>query len=507
MDKAGLDSQGMIGAMQKGLASMTEPGQSATATFKNTVDAIQGFIDKGDDASARDLAGQLFGTKGAAKFVGALKTGSINLADLAAGAGLTGDSINAAAGETADFSEKWQLVKNRASVALEPLGSQVFNTLGEALEKVMPYLEGIAKWLGENPAAVQMMAIGLGVLAVAFGIAAVATWAMNSAMLANPITWIILAVVALIAAVLLLVTHWDAVVAWLKDVWGAIVDWFKGTLDAIAEWWSGVWQGIVDFFTNLWQGLVDWYMGVWAAIIAWVRGVITAYVGFWRSVWQGIVDFFRGLWEGTIAWVRNLFETAIAGWRAIFGAVAAWFAGLWDNLKKGWTTVWDGITGFFKGIPDTIKGFFSGIGTWLYDKGKDLVQGLMDGVKTMAGKVGSFFLDLLPGWIVGPFKAALGIHSPSKVFSEYGANTIEGYLHGIQAGKVDLDREMANLIDQQQLKVASNFTGSWATPAAPGGASSSGEEFHYHAAENRSLSAEEELYAALASPRAKGGNG
>ena len=38
-------------------------------------------------------------------------------------------------------------------------------------------------------------------------VAAIATWAMNSALLANPITWVIVAIVALVAAVVVICTR------------------------------------------------------------------------------------------------------------------------------------------------------------------------------------------------------------------------------------------------------------------------------------------------------------
>ena len=524
MDKAGLDSQGMIGAMTKGLASITKPGEDASEVFKTNVDAIQGFIDKGDDAAARDLAKKIFGTKGAAKFVGALKTGALNLEDLAAGAGLTGDSINSASDDTADFAEKWQLVKNKASIALEPLGSQVFGALGGALDKVMPYLESFTGWLQDNPVALQAMAAVLGILALAFVGVTVATWAMNTALLANPITWIILGIVALIAALVLLIANWDSFVAWLSDVWGAAVEWLKGIWDSIATFFTDLWDGITTFFTDLWNGIIEWFKGLWQGIVDWFialltgyvafwegvwngvvsffRTIITAYVTFWRGVWDGIIGFFRGAWEGVISWIRGYFESAISGWKTIFGNVATWFSTLWDNVKTGWRNVWDGITDFFSGIPDTIKGFFSGIGSWLYDKGRDLVNGLINGVKSLAGRVGEFFLDKLPGWIVGPFKAALGIHSPSRVFGGFADNTVDGYLNRIAKRKGEITASLSDLVDTQEFEAATTFTGSTGNGTSTDDHSQ--RSFTYVAAENQSLTAEEALFEALSGPRGGG---
>jgi hypothetical protein len=108
--------------------------------------------------------------------------------------------------------------------------------------------------------------------------------------------------------------------------------------------------------------------------------------------------------------------------------------------------MWSGFMGFLRGIPGKVTGFFSGIGSWLYNAGKDLIDGLLSGIRSVAGNIGSFFLDLLPGWIVGPFKAALGIASPSKVFRGYGRNIVEGILVGTQDMQGGLDDRMRGLV-------------------------------------------------------------
>lgn len=59
-------------------------------------------------------------------------------------------------------------------------------------------------------------------------LSAKAAWAFAAALLANPITWIVLGVVALIAGLALLVTHWDAVSA----AGSAAIDWLVGKWQA-----------------------------------------------------------------------------------------------------------------------------------------------------------------------------------------------------------------------------------------------------------------------------------
>ena len=103
------------------------------------------------------------------------------------------------------------------------------------------------------------------------------------------------------------------------------------------------------------------------------------------------------------------------------------------------------MTGWLASVPGMITGALSGAGSWLYDAGKNVVQGLLNGIKSLGSTIGSFFLDLLPGWIVGPFKTALGIHSPSRVFYGMGQNTVQGYLNAVADGQPDVEASMRQL--------------------------------------------------------------
>lgn len=501
MDKAGLDSQSMIGAMQRGLAQMTQPGEDASATFQRVVGDIEGFIAAGDEASARAVASEMFGTRGAAQFVGALQSGAINMDDFAASAGLTGDTILGAAADTQDFAEKWQLVKNRASAALEPLASTVFDALGDTLDKIMPYLESFTNWLAENPAMVQIIAAAFGVLTIAVIGLTIATWAMNTALLANPITWIVLAVVALIAAIVLLVMNWDAVVSWLKDVWGGFVDWIVAAFEWYRDMWVTVWTAIIDFFKGIWQAVVDWFVDMFTRYIDMWKAIIDTLKSWWEAAWNGITGFYRKVWDTLISWARTLFTNYVNFWRGLWDGIVTFFVNIWGKAKDGVTEKFTAMLDFMRGIPDTIKGFFSNVGSWLYNAGRDLVQGMIDGVKSLAGKVGEFFLDKLPSWIVGPFKSALGINSPSRVFKGYAQNTVQGYLDGLDGMQGKLDSRMSAMIDTSGFEAASTLTGSSGSTVID---DHSVREFTYVAAENRSLSSEEDLFEALASPRGKG---
>lgn len=222
--------------------------------------------------------------------------------------------------------------------------------------------------------------------------------------LADVISVVVGAVTWLIEALVGLVTGNEETYAALSEVWEAIKQFFIG----IGEWWSSLWASVTSFAKDAWNGLISWFRG----IPGWIQGIFS-------SAGQ---------------WLLNAGTNIVTG------------------LRSGVTNMWNSFISWVRGFPQQIIGFFAGAGQWLWDAGKNVVQGLMDGVSSLAGSIGQFFLDLLPGWIVGPFKAALGINSPSRVFREYGRNIVQGIPLGLDDEQGNLDARMRDLVE---------------TPAAP----------------------------------------
>ena len=122
---------------------------------------------------------------------------------------------------------------------------------------------------------------------IATGAATAATWLLNAALLANPITWIVLGVVALIAGLALLIKNWGAVsqavgnaMSSMMDVIGGAIDWVKSNWPLLLAILTGpfglavlaVWRfhdDVVDAFTNV----KDFVVGIWQSIWDFIRRV------------------------------------------------------------------------------------------------------------------------------------------------------------------------------------------------------------------------------------------
>lgn len=117
----------------------------------------------------------------------------------------------------------------------------------------------------------------------------------------------------------------------------------------------------------------------------------------------------------------------------IVGGILAWIAAVKGLMDVDW--------GF---AVEQLSGMFSAVGNWFAEKvgafrewGLSIIYGIGDGITSGVGWV----VEKISGAgsaIMAAFKAKLGISSPSTVFAEYGINTTEGYVQGVESGMPDV---------------------------------------------------------------------
>ena len=127
---------------------------------------------------------------------------------------------------------------------------------------------------------------------------------------------------------------------------------------------------------------------------------------------------------------------------------------------------WEDVLAKLRSLGDKIREVFSSIGEKLSTVGPDIIAGLQNGLSSGWETVIGFLTDLA-NRIVEAVKAVLGIHSPSTVFFEIGKNIVEGLVNGIKylAGKAG--EAISGVIDEIK-----NVIGDidWGTIFAVGGA-------------------------------------
>lgn len=187
-----------------------------------------------------------------------------------------------------------------------------------------------------------------------------------------------------------------------------------------------VWEGIKWYFTSVWEGIklifstaVGWVSaflsGAWSLISSVVTTVWSAIAGFFAAVWAGIQTVFSTV----VGWITSFLSGAwavISGTiSTVWGAITGTISGAWEAIKSGISNAVEAIKGKLtewvntardkanefidkiQAIPGKVKGFFSDAANWLIQAGKDIINGLIDGIKSMGGMIGDAITSILPG--------------------------------------------------------------------------------------------------------------
>ena len=143
----------------------------------------------------------------------------------------------------------------------------------------------------------------------------------------------------------------------------------------------------------------------------------------------------------------------------IFTAIVGGFQDHWGEMQDaGYDAFEAALEGMFspeilsqlilgaEDIIDNAKETILGGVVVLRDAGKDLMDGLIDGVKSKIEEVQNV-ISGVASTVSTAFKKVLGISSPSKVFEEYGGYIDEGLALGIDGSKNVVSTATSNLSD------------------------------------------------------------
>jgi TP901 family phage tail tape measure protein len=184
-------------------------------------------------------------------------------------------------------------------------------------------------------------------------------------------------------------------------------------LDMFQRSWPAI-QRIIQFVVKL----AGWLLKLAAAILAKVLPPLIRFAGW-------LIGKAIDALSLVIEWVIKIID-----WLIKFGAkvgetaqkVAAFAQKVKDRIAAGVEV----ITNLKQKVLDTL----TNIGKWLFNAGKALIQGLIDGVKDKAGDLVDAAKDAVGGAIDG-VKGLLKIGSPSRVFHEIGDYSVQGLVNGL----------------------------------------------------------------------------
>lgn len=401
------ETEKLFAAWQNGEATQKDVFNSIVSDIQNTT----------NEQDKMNLAATAFGTMaedGGTKFIESLSS--------------VGDSFDDVKGKADELAA---VKYDTPQAAIQGIGRNLkVDLLDPMVQKLMPYLNQAAAWVTANlPAITQkitevattikdgvvntvksvvewvqklsplLAAVGtaiaglaivaliqnLGAIGVALKTWAMSTklvtaaqWLLNAAMSANPITLVVIAIAALVAAF---------VVLWNKS-------------EAFRNFWIGLWDNVKAVASVAWEAIKGFFIGAWNAI----KAVWDVVLNYYKTLWAGIQTtfsvvknvlggFFKAAWTAIrIVWdnVKGYFQTVWNNIKTIFSVVKSVLTGNFSDAWEGIKEIWNTVSGYFSNIWEAVKKVFSGVSGWF----SETFQAAWDAIKKVFDGFGSFFQGL-----------------------------------------------------------------------------------------------------------------
>lgn len=188
------------------------------------------------------------------------------------------------------------------------------------------------------------------------------------------------------------------------------------------------WDKITESLDKASDSLKNWFVGVGE---------------WWNEKWQGFSTNFQTAWESLPGFVQHPIQAlnqASAGLKQWFVGVGKWWSQKWAGFKENWDKAWNSLVDTIKNLPAKFL-----------DYGKNIVQGLINGInngienakKTVGG---------LAKAIIDKFTTETDIHSPSKLFEQFGIYVDQGLANGITAAVPYVITAMQGVVNAVQEK-------------------------------------------------------
>lgn len=232
-------------------------------------------------------------------------------------------------------------------------------------------------------------------------------------------------------------TLWEGIKSIVQIAINAVLEFIQNTLTTIKETWENIWNGISEFLSTIWETIKTTISTVWENIKTIISNAIETAKQTIINVWNAIVAYLKGVLE-------NIKSSILNAWENVKSTVSNAIENIKNAILNGWNNVVSTVTNAGTRIVEAVKtGFRNAVAgardfiSNAWNVGRNLIMGFVNGVKNAAGAL----IDAVGGAVQGAInwaKGLLGIHSPSRVFRQFGEYTDEGFIIGVnnRAGAV-----------------------------------------------------------------------
>lgn len=358
--------------------------------------------------------------------------------------------------------------RNKVNSAFEAVRSTVTSAIQEVVSFVMEIFGTLISWWNENHALFEQTATTVwnaikSVVETVTNLLAPfieATW--NNIVAVVSVAWDILKVVietalnvilGIIKAVMqiingdwsgawetikqVLVACWEGMKALLQIAFEGFLSIIQTALTGIKSVWDNSWNAISSFLSTIWEAIKSAISNAWEAIKSTISTSLETTKSIIQNIWNSIVSFLTGILEKIKSGITN-------SWENIKSAISNAIENIKNVVLNGWNNVVSTVTNAGTRIVSAVRsGFDNAVASarnfigQAVNVGHNLIMGFVNGVRNAASALINSVTSAVQGAINGA-KRLLGIHSPSRVFRQFGEYTDEGFIIGVngQAGAV-----------------------------------------------------------------------
>lgn len=277
-------------------------------------------------------------------------------------------------------SQAWETIKTTlkdlANAILEIDFKELITQVGDFLDKWSPLIIGIVGAMGVFKALSTVIPIvvsafktfsilktlisSVGLLQTGITLLAPAMFVLTS-----PITWIAVAIGALIAIGVLLYKNWDTI---------------KEKAAELGEKIAEVWNNIKTWTSETWDGIKEYLSELWAGIMQSASEFFTPIGEFFSELWTSVTEIFQTAWDGILAVLEVAWLLLIELFNLYIDILMIPWNFLWENFSKPLTEAWEAIKTYLSETLEVISTWFSEKWTAIKDFTSDTWTAVKDNI-------------------------------------------------------------------------------------------------------------------------------
>lgn len=202
---------------------------------------------------------------------------------------------------------------------------------------------------------------------------------------------------------------WNGLSSFFTSCWEGIQTMFTTVLTAISTFFSSIWTGIQNVVTTIGTTIQTFLSTAWTAIQTVITTILTAIQTIFTTVWNAIKNvittvvgaiqsFITTIWNGiqsVVQTVMNTIQSVVSSvWNsvksvtssvldAVKSAVSNVFTNVVSSIRTAMGNVYSAVESGFNKAVGFIKGLASSAFTW----GADMINGIVNGIKSCIGNV------------------------------------------------------------------------------------------------------------------------